>query len=203
MLPATLEGLFVLLLAIAPGYVAVAFWSRAKTRRAAGSDLIVVLQSLTLSLVIQVLALPLTYIVFNPVRKSLFDYSPFSAALWLRLVVLIVPIIFGSVLNRIEDRFRSRLLWVWPPAPPSAWDSFFTGTIPEGSFVLVEFEDGTRVAGTWEEGSYAVTSPDTHGLFLAREWLVDDDGNFVEVVKRTAGVLVPNDSKIKRIRILK
>jgi hypothetical protein len=215
-IPSTLQGLLIVLLAIAPGFLAATYWARAKTRRVPASDLHTILQALALSLVVQVIVAPLTYRFFYPVRAHIYDYDPRDLVGWLVLTVLVVPLVLGVALGKFEERYlaprRDRtgesalhrlFTQIWPPSPPSSWDWFFMQVIPDGSFVLVEFEDGTRVAGTWERNSFATTSPEPHGLILAREWLVDEDGNFTTVVAQSAGVLIPSDAKIKKVRVLK
>ena len=214
-MPTDLTGLIVALLAIAPGYVATVFWARARTRRTPGSDFDRVLQSLTFSLIIQVIAALYTIPVITPVRAHLLDHT-LRLALWVALSVFVIPIPLGVVLGKIEDRLQtpvtnpgSMARWrklvnvVWPPAPPSVWDWYFTEEIPPGSIVVVEFGDGSRIAGSWEDGSFAATSPEPHGLILARQWGLDDQGNPTDAaVEGSAGVIVPNESTIKSIRVV-
>lgn len=92
---------------------------------------------------------------------------------------------------------------LWPAAPPpSIWDWLFTANPPYGRFLTIEFEDGTKKAGVFAEGSLALTSPEPHGSSLISEWELDDRDNIVSEVPGTAGVTILETSKIRSIRIL-
>jgi hypothetical protein len=67
----------------------------------------------------------------------------------------------------------------------------------------LEFSDGVRIGGAFAEGSQAFTSPEPHGLFLAEEWLIDDDGNFTAPLPGTAGLLVSAVTDLRALRILR
>ena len=60
------SSLGLLLAAIAPGYLTLVFWSKARTWRGYPADLQAILTSLALSLVIQLLLSPLVLLVLYP-----------------------------------------------------------------------------------------------------------------------------------------
>lgn len=221
-MPTNIDGIIALLLAIVPGHVTNVIWSRAKTRQAPRGDLYTVLQALTLSVIIQICAAPLTALLIYPARHDLLDIPLGALFLWLLATLVILPGIVGTGLGHFEDQY---LAWTRPqgatghglvgrrlaalavrirPSPaPSAWDRLFTRGILPGSWIVVEFNDGSTVAGAWEEGSGATTSPEPHGLILAEEWVLDADGNLAYPVEQTGGVLIPTDANIRKIRVLK
>jgi len=215
MLPTTFQALAVALLAIVPGFIATSAWARTKTWKGRGTDLWTVLQSVATSLVIQVLAAPVTLRWFYPVRDHL-QAHPAAVALWAAMVVLVIPVLGGVLVGRLSDvifnprarvlhgRIRGLLASVWPPSPPpTMWDWLFASNVPDRCFLVVELTDGSRVAGVFARGSYALTSPESPGLFLAIEWSLDDHGNLLAEVPGSAGVMIRDGSMIRSIRILR
>lgn len=68
----------------------------------------------------------------------------------------------------------------------------------------MEFVDGSRIAGPWEDGSFAGTSPEPHGLILARQRGLDEQGNPTDAaMKGSAGVVITNESSIQSIRVVR
>ena len=215
MLPDDFGTVGAALLAIVPGYVATSVWARARTWKGPAGDLKTVLQSLALSLVIQLVLAPVTISWLYPVRDELQRY-PGRLAIWITLAVLVIPVAgglgIGKLTNALTDprstlvrgRFRRSVARIWPAAaPPSIWDWLFTARPPHGSFVVIEFNDGRRVAGAFAEGSIALTSPEPHGLFLVSEWQLDSDGNIVGPLPSSAGVTIVRTDEVRSIRILR
>lgn len=164
------------------------------------------LQSLAISLAIQIVVSPLTILWLYPVRKQL-DQHPWPVAVWLALAVLAVPVIGGSLVARLADEgffpFKRGFAWLLrPTGPPTVWDWLFTANLPYESFLVIEFTDGHRIAGVFSEGSIALTSPEPHGMFLSREWSLDENGNLVDAIPGTAGVIIAGDANIRSIHIL-
>lgn len=215
MLPSTFQALAVLLLAIVPGFLATSFWVRAKTWKGRGPDLLTILQSIAVSLVIQVVMAPLTTSWLYPVRAHLEKY-PWRVSIWAALVVLVVPWAGGTLLGRLADvvfdpiaigtggSWRRTLGWLFRPAPPpTIWDWLFTANPPDGTFLVFEFSDGKRVAGTYSAGSIALTSPEPQGIFLSEEWILDENGDLFARLPGTGGVVILNSTNVRQIRILK
>src|SRR6185437_5194813 len=93
--PVDITGLAIVLLAVVPGYLAVTIWGRRKTWKGRSTDLSTVVESITYSAVIQVVALPLTLTMLYPYRETL-DAHEVRVAFWLIIVVLVLPIIGGT-----------------------------------------------------------------------------------------------------------
>jgi hypothetical protein len=214
MLPSNTSSVTAILLAIVPGFIAASVWARARTWRGPSGDLRTVLQSLSLSLVIQLISSPLTIAWIWPVRKHL-DLYPERVATWLVVSVLVLPALLGLAGAQFTD-WLIRLstqpgvpAWLgvafrwWPPqTPPSVWDWLFTTRPPNESFLVVEFRDGRRVAGTFQQGSMAITSPDAQGLFLTQEWVVDEDGNVTVPIPGSAGTMIGSLDDVRSVRVL-
>lgn len=79
-------------------------------------------------------------------------------------------------------------------------------SIPDGAFVVITFADDSKVAGvfaaTGSRTSYAATSPQPLGLYLAEEWALDAAGNIDALVTDTRGVMIPSLASVKTVRIL-
>lgn len=215
MFPATPEALLSVLLAVLPGFVMATVWARARTWKGPASDLRTVLQSLFLSVVIQVLLLPLTLAWIYPVRAVLNTF-PERLAMWLLLAIVLVPVLLGGAFARLTDyftdprhsevqgRFRRAVARVWPAAaPPTIWDWLFTVRPPHERFLVVTFKDGSRVAGAFAEHSMALTSPEPHGIFLTEEWLLDENGDLSRPIEGSDGIMIANTNEIRSIRVLR
>ncbi len=195
------------LLAIVPGYLAVAFWRRAKTWQQPSTDLGTILPALAVSLVIQVVVSPLTIWLLLPVAGDL-PQHPWNLVVWTYITVIVVPFVGGVGLGRLTDLYAaghgrphgfSELL---PEVPPSAWDLFFSRKLPDGQFLVITFQDGSQVAGSYYGPSFALKSPQQQGLYLAREWLLDADGHLDRPVSGSKGILIPTTATIRHVRVI-
>jgi hypothetical protein len=215
--PDSWVGLAVALLAIVPGFLATTVWARARTWRGPSTDLRTVLQSLALSAAIQVAISPLTVAWIVPIRDDLASHAG-RVALWFFITVLVVPLLAGLGVARATDllfdpsrsgrpgshaRLARAVAWlIKAPWPPSAWDWLFTAGVPDGRFLLVQFQDGSQVGGVFAEGSIAITSPEQQGLLLANEWMLNEDGDFTTPMPGSRGILIPTASDVRWVRIL-
>ncbi|MDQ2743993.1 MAG: DUF6338 family protein [Chloroflexota bacterium] len=130
-----------------------------------------------------------------------------------KLTVLVVPVVGGFILSTVYDTLlfplarqpSAELRWyhrLVAPKPPTGWDTFFLQNVPNGSFLLLEFDDNAYIGGTWETGSFASTSPASPALYLPREWKVNVDLSFGGYVANTSGVYIGDPSEIRGIRVL-
>ena len=219
-MPSSWEALAVALLAIVPGFIATTVWSRARTWKGFAGDLRTILQSLALSAAIQVLLSPLTIWWVIPVHYSLVNGNQdVRIAIWLFLAVIIIPVGLGLSIARYSDWlfrpinqvskpedlkwFRRAVAAIFKGTPlPCSWDWLFTVNRPDSRYILVEFNDGSRIGGVFGEGGRAFTTPESQGLFLPEEWVLDEDGNFLEPVPASAGLLIPMIADVRWVRIL-
>ena len=68
--------------------------------------------------------------------------------------------------------------------------------------MLIEFTDGSRVAGSFAKDSMALTSPEVHGLFLEEEWLLNEKGDIeAELPGTSGGLLIPRADEIRWVRV--
>src|SRR5437773_2378830 len=177
-MPEVAKSFGLLLLAIVPGYLTVVFWSRARTWRGFPGELQAVLQGLSISAVIQVLLSPYTLWQLYPVRDHLVDH-PVRVIAWGALAILVLPYILGTGVAKLENvlfpagsskpprGLRAVVAWFIRPDPePSIWDWAIPADLLGGRFVIIEFNDGSQIAGTWGQGGVATTSPHQQGIYL-------------------------------------
>lgn len=193
-MPGGFEAIGGLLLAVVPGYLALWVWAWKRTWRGHSGDLRTLLQSLSLSMVVQLLLAPLTIRWLLPFRDDPTEV-PERVALWMALAVLILPAGLGLLGRRLIGSSG-------PSEWPSIWDWMLTKQPPHGCFVVVEFEDGQRLAGCFTERANAITSPDTHGVYLSPEWRLDEAGDVAEELPGSRGVLIPDLCRVRWMRIL-
>ena len=105
MLPATAEGLLIILVADVPGYIAVTLWARTKTGERPPTDLTLLLLAIIFSAVTQaVLFLPLTLPFIYPIKDELVKH-PISVAIWVVIALIVVPTLGGIYVGRLTDFF--------------------------------------------------------------------------------------------------
>src|SRR5947208_2477465 len=105
------------------------------------------------------------------------------------MAVLIIPLALGIISGRLSDWVANpneprgiRLLvgrLMRTTTPPTIWDWLYQAAPPFGSFLIVEFEDGSQIAGVFAEGSMALTSPEKQGVYLVSEWQLNDAGAII------------------------
>lgn len=217
MLVSSFEALAVALLAIVPGYITVFFWARNKDWRGLPNDLQTVLISIAISASLQVVLAPLTLWLLYPYRNNL-ESQPRLLLGWAILLVLVLPYLAGTLFGKLSDAIAEAaqapkaiwhwslhlLLWFFPQAaPPSIWDSVFDTDLPDGCFVILEFRDGKKIAGTYGGDAQVFLSPEPHGIYLDTEWTLDTNGDIEAEIPNTKGILVSDLSDLRSVRILK
>jgi hypothetical protein len=199
----------IVLLAIAPGYMTIYFATHGRTGVPLEPDLRLVLQALTISAVLLAFLGPPAYAFIWPARNNLAALVLWSAV-WLLLLVLVAPFVAGWVSRRLvrqvdlhPDHWAAKAFRqaVPKPVPPTLWDWSALNKTLDGKFVVVEFADGRKIGGAFGSPGVSLTSPEQHGIFLAVEWRLDDNGAPRDPISDTAGVLVPLDRDVRSIHI--
>src|SRR5712691_1964372 len=112
-MPTNTESLVVAVLALVPGYLLIRFGSRRTFRAHPDSATEWVLNSLAASLVIQIVAFPVTLLTIYPVRDQIFNY-PGELILWLIVVVLVIPLALGRIIATLRQ-------WITDGSPMDHW----------------------------------------------------------------------------------
>ena len=166
----TLDGLYIALAFVVPGFVFSAFRNQFTTgRERQGSEQ--VFRFIAYSAV--------NYAVFSgPIYLILENYpSPlFRAVLWV-FVILIGPAALGiasgaSIQNNWTRRVFHRLKLYPVHMVPSAWDYKF-GSM-EGEWVLVVLKNDVKFAGHFGVSSFASTDQDERDVYIEKVYDIDD-----------------------------
>ena len=72
---------------------------------------------------------------------------------------------------------------------PSAWD--YAAPNRGGCFVRVFTEDNRWVGGALGGNAFVSTYPEPRDIFIEEEWVLDENGGFVEPVENSLGIYVP------------
>lgn len=140
-------------------------------------------------------------------RDQVLDH-PVRLCLWGFTVLLVAPVLIGQLTARaanatlpperaLDPSSRAHgwrgtvqgLVGSWDQ--PSIWDAVVLSQRLDGCFVVVEFNDGRRVAGAFGVGSAAMNHPGRPGLFLTTEWALDEDGDLMAEIPDSRGVMLP------------
>lgn len=103
MVPTTLESVTIVLLAIAPGYLAIHAFTRARTWQGFRSDLDTVLKSLVASLLVQVPMFPLAIWAGLYANVSNLGGRTWPLFVWLLFTVVMVPVAGGILTAALYD----------------------------------------------------------------------------------------------------
>lgn len=110
---------------------------------------------------------------------------------WFALVLTLIvapvgwPLLYRYLLE--WDVFRHQIQLPYP----TAWDFHFSRRHP--AFVLATLNDGSRVGGYYGPNSYATSFPEDGDLYLERAVVVNEEGNFGELVAESRGILLRKD----------
>ncbi len=208
------NALIVTALAIAPGYVAITMWSRQRTWLGPTTELRTLLQALSWSTVVHLTTAPIAWPLITLSLPVVLAEHRWRLLFWLLATMLLVPACLGVLVARLTDwvfvvgsdrlrGLRSALNDIVKPAtPPTIWDWWLMERPPNGSFVRVTLRDGTLIGGVFSDGSKATTSPEKPGLFLASEWALNGEGDFVAEIPTSLGVLIPDANTVASIRVV-
>ncbi len=192
-MPATIEALAVVLVAVLPGALYVWAFERLAGRWGLGfSDRL--FRFIGISALFHAATAPATYRIWHDYLR---DGDDLPLWLWpVALAYVLVPVATGTLL---ATGFREG--WGWAkiltgrnPAP-TAWDAIFFDPPPYG-YVLAKLHSEEWVGGIWAPGSYAGGYPEPADLFISLEAVVDQEqGDFVrypsgEVVTHEYGILL-------------
>ena len=188
----SLNSLYLILVFIVPGFIALSVRSQFITGRIPSENKASLLSYLTISVIYGALVLP--FVDPELIGKS--------RLIWF-VLVFIGPIFLGLLLgiNIQKDLVRRFLNWfgLYPVhAIPTAWDWKFSST-PE-QWVLVTLKDDTRFAGFYGAQSFTSSSPDERDMYI--QWVYDiaEDGTW-SVPDSENGLLIAA-GEIKTIEFL-
>lgn len=183
------DTIFYIFAFVIPGFVATRVYSAFVTTPAQ-SDKSVLLASITASALLYAFVVPVAYWAHSTAVAAQHPRAFMFGAL---VVVLAAWPVLAAVLAALATRSGRgrRLLTKLGVRSPlaSAWDHFFTQR--EACFVLVTFDDGSRLGGSWEGNSFASSQPVGRDLYIAVQWRIDPStGAFRESLPLSRGAWV-------------
>ena len=187
MLPSTVVGLFVIVIAVLPGLVyTVTFERQAGDYGTTFADR--TLRFIAVSTVFHLIAGWLEYWVY---RVTLGHRGPVLAGefglLWAAAAVVVtLPAIAGTAIGRAYGTRSTRGRWqrqalrllLGPTVAPRAWDDLFSES--QATYLRVQTTDGTMLAGLFASRSYAAGFPQDPDLLLEEAWRINAETGELE-----------------------
>ena len=206
-MPSTIEALFVIVLLVAPGFLAWQVLSaRIPSVFRSNTHLFVV--SFQLSVLVHLLVAPLTYLwakrivdlwqIFNNtsnIKGVDFDWTVFS---WLILILFVGPILLAYLLSSIwranwSQSILARIGLSRVDLIPHAWDWFFLAE-EDGCWIVAELDDGSKVGGEFGTNSFVSISPHGRDIYLEKLYEITEEGKFGDELKDSIGGWINGES---------
>jgi hypothetical protein len=209
-MPVTIEAIIILALFLAPGFICrTAMWAGVPQTFVSNFHTVVI--SLTFSVVVHLVAsfhtldvAPKLAALFGFLKAGKFDLVAFegSVVVWVVCVLFLYPVVIAFVLSKIwmADWIQSLMEHFGlskVQRTPTSWDWFFL-TEKQGSWIVAELDDGTRIGGEFGEGSFASLSPHSKDIYIESIYDVDVDHNFGQEIPDNIGAVV-NGEKITKL----
>lgn len=199
------------LLSIAPGYVLIFFATHGRTGRLLTPDLHLILQSLATSAVLLAVLGP---IVYGPATAMWRGTPPNIAGISILalLAFVLLPAGIGRLIRHGSEwlvrhpktRRAACVRGVLPsPLPPTIWDWAVLSGRFDDRYVIIEYADGHRIAGSYGAPGALTTSPEKHGVYLAKVHELAEDGvTILEPLTGSAGSIVPIRDDVRAVHMM-
>jgi Family of unknown function (DUF6338) len=115
------------------------------------------------------------------------------------LAILVIPAAIATI-SRLWLRSKTRARFIKKAGinpghqTPTAWDHFFEQG--REAFIRTTLTDGRVVGGYYGPGSFATFGEQTRDLFVATQWVLDEDAWFLNEADATLGFWVPKESVV-------
>jgi hypothetical protein len=144
--------------------------------------------------------------------KSIFEVFGYSFLNFAVLSPLIIPIHLGSFYNMHRFLYWFFIFVIlavfpvfWPilfirlpkwrffakyfrDPWPTPWDYIFSKR--KALWVIVNLKDGRKIGGEFDRLSSASSYPDKQQIYLEKVWKLDEEGNFIEAIPRSEGIVI-------------
>ncbi len=128
------------------------------------------------------LFIPISYVEKSKLRET----APFLYLAFYTFVLLCAPILWGGLWKKLRSkRFFQK---VAPHPIQKPWDFVFSQKIPY--WIVVKLKDGTKIAGSYDEKSFASSNPSEEQLYLEEHWEINNNGGFEKPRESTGGILI-------------
>ncbi|MBI9038692.1 MAG: hypothetical protein JEY97_11210 [Bacteroidales bacterium] len=111
---------------------------------------------------------------------------PFLYFLSLALIIVIFPIFFAFIFQKVSEKRWFGKFMINPTK--SAWDSFFSKR--KSYFVIVTLKNGRKIGGKYGKNSFSSTYPNPEELYLEELWELNKNNGFKKIEPQTEGILI-------------
>jgi len=134
------------------------------------------------------------YVENNQIRLT----CPILYGLFYLFILFIAPIMWVILWKWIRN--RNFFLENAPHPIMKPWDYVFSRR--EKYWIIVTFEDGSKIAGKYGEKSFTSGIPANEQIYLEETWILNIDGGFERPCANTAGIIITSD-KIQSVELFK
>lgn len=115
------------------------------------------------------------------------ENNPFLFYVSIFLIFFLFPSLWPFLIKYLlESSETVRRIFLNPT--PTAWDHFFGKEEP--CFILFHLRDGKMIGGLYTDGSFSSSFPNQQDIYISEVWRVNEDGEFIEKVDQTMGMLI-------------
>ena len=206
-MPNTVEALIVIVLLVAPGFLAWQVLS-ARIPSVFRSKTHFFVVSFQLSVLVHLLISPLTYLWVDRIVAIWQSFSSVSSTgkvgfdwivfCWLFLILFVGPILlaflFSSIWRANWSQYSLGIIGLSRvDLTPHAWDWFFL-TEENGCWIVAELDDGSKVGGEFGTNSFVSIAPYGRDIYLEKLYEITEDGEFGEELKDSIGGWISGES---------
>lgn len=133
----------------------------------------------------------LFFVLFFPVTRLILSdhFRDAHVFLWVLLWFLLFLLIPAVSPFLLRIALSSKWLTRWFPHPESrAWDYVFRNC--EACWITVHLKDLRKIGGWFGCNSFASSHPAEPQIYLEEAWKLDENGDFIEKVNQTKGILI-------------
>ena len=127
-----------------------------------------------------------SYPIYLIHHVNLIDSYPFIYFLSLVFMIIISPILFAFIFQKISEKKWFGRFMINPTK--SAWDSFFSKR--ESYYVIVTLKNGRKIGGKYGKNSFSSTYPNPEELYLEELWQLNERNGFENIEPKTEGILI-------------
>lgn len=201
----TIESLFILIIFILPGFILASVYNR-NISRSNPTDSKLVIESIGFSTFNHLISYFYTAKIYAYYHTgTLFDKYIHYFALWILLVVFLLPIFFGWFFSKIVEaeqlqNFFERIGLSIASRTNQAWNYFFQQE--SGVWVIIYLKSGVKVGGIFGQKSFASLSPNPKDIYLEKAYKIKGENTFGNPLGDNVGIWINGDN-IERIEFFK
>lgn len=128
----------------------------------------------------------LSWLILIILSKGFYSSHPYWFYFCVIIILLVAPIFWPVLFLRLS-KIPLIARYILHPMP-RPWDYVFGER--KAYWVIVHLKDGKKIAGIYDTKSFASAFPEKEQIYLEEVWKLDDNGVFIEPIKRSAGIII-------------